>query len=314
MPWFGDFGILYYRKGPAHEVQLQRSAEDVAQLGAMAQKIQDGERANNPNFYGFVYQGNAYEGLTCDSLEWLASTGGGQSIDGGKVTINNPRAAAILNSSEAGVGKITPRGVTTYQEGESEKAFTAGNAAFMRNWPYAYAIGQTGPIKGKFDVTTLLRTGPTRPSAPSGAGSLGLELLEGASGCRRARALPDQPGSREVQRDLQQQRPDHRERRGPPGRAQGQPWLWPEIANVKRVTRPSRFLGTKYNQGSQIIYQGINQILNGQDANTCCPGWLSGWSGPCRSRSYRKTLRETGRSEKMGATRPHLRSRRRTRR
>ena len=50
------------------------------------------------------------------------------------------------------------------------------------------------------------------------------------------------------------------------------PWLKPEIANVTRVTRPSRYLGTKYNQGSQIIYQGINQILNGQDATNVLPG------------------------------------------
>ena len=31
------------------------------------------------------------------------------------------------------------------------------------------------------------------------------------------------------------------------------------------MTRPT-VLGTKYAQGSQIIYQGLNQILNGQDA------------------------------------------------
>ena len=49
------------------------------------------------------------------------------------------------------------------------------------------------------------------------------------------------------------------------------PWLKPEIAGVKRVTRPSRYLGTRYQQGSQIIYQGINQILNGQDAKNVLP-------------------------------------------
>ena len=224
MPWFGDFGILYFRKDLLTKYGYCGPPKTWAQLGTMAQKIQDGERANNPNFYGFVYQGNAYEGLTCDALEWLASSGGGQFIDGGKVTINNPRAAAILNLQRSWVGQITPRGVTTYQEGESEKAFTAGNAAFMRNWPYAYAIGQDGPIKGKFDVTTLPRTGSNAPVGTVGRlAARSVELLEAASGCRRARALPDQPGGRAVQRDLQQQRADHSERRGPPGRAQGQP-------------------------------------------------------------------------------------------
>jgi ABC-type glycerol-3-phosphate transport system substrate-binding protein len=49
------------------------------------------------------------------------------------------------------------------------------------------------------------------------------------------------------------------------------PYLKPEIANVKRVTRPARYLGTHYAQGSQAIYQGINQILNGQDAKSVLP-------------------------------------------
>ncbi len=38
------------------------------------------------------------------------------------------------------------------------------------------------------------------------------------------------------------------------------------------MTRPSRFLRTQYNQGSQIIYQGVNQILNGQDPKNVLPG------------------------------------------
>ena len=59
----------------------------------MAKKIQDGEQKTNPNFAGFVFQGNAYEGLTCNALEWIASAGGGHFIDNGKVTINNAKAA-----------------------------------------------------------------------------------------------------------------------------------------------------------------------------------------------------------------------------
>ena len=224
MPWFGDFGILYFRKDLLTKYGYSGPPKTWAQLGQMAKKIQDGERANNTNFYGFVYQGNAYEGLTCDSLEWLASSGGGQFIDGGKVTINNPRAAAILNLQRSWVGTITPRGVTTYQEGESEKAFTAGNAAFMRNWPYAYAIGQEGPIKGKFDVTTLPHTGANAAVGTVGGWQLGVSSFskQPLAAVELVRYLTS-PSSRAVQRDLQQQRPDHPERREAPGGLQGEP-------------------------------------------------------------------------------------------
>ena len=37
------------------------------------------------------------------------------------------------------------------------------------------------------------------------------------------------------------------------------------------VTRPARYLGTHYNEGSKEIYQGISQILNGASANSVLP-------------------------------------------
>jgi trehalose/maltose transport system substrate-binding protein len=49
------------------------------------------------------------------------------------------------------------------------------------------------------------------------------------------------------------------------------PYLKPAIAKVARVTRPSKFLKTRYNEGSKAIYQGINQILNGSSANSVVP-------------------------------------------
>jgi trehalose/maltose transport system substrate-binding protein len=273
MPWFGDFGILYYRTDLLKKYGYSAPPKTWAQLGAMAQKIQDGERANNANFYGFVYQGNAYEGLTCDALEWLASSGGGQIIDGGKVTINNPRAVAMLNLQRSWVGKITPRGVTTYQEGESEKAFTAGNAAFMRNWPYAYAIGQDGPIKGKFNVTTLPKTGANAPVATVGGWQLGVSSFSKnpLAAVELVRYLTS-PAVEKFNGIYNSNVPTIPAVAALPAVRKVNPWLRPEVANVARVARPSRLLGAKYAQGSQIIYQGINQILNGQDAKNVLPG------------------------------------------
>jgi multiple sugar transport system substrate-binding protein len=46
--------------------------------------------------------------------------------------------------------------VTTYMEPESLAAWQTGKYAFMRNWPYAYALSQNdkgSKVKGKFQVT-----------------------------------------------------------------------------------------------------------------------------------------------------------------
>ena len=94
MPWFGDFGILYYRTDLLKKYGYSSPAEDLD--AALRHGEQDPGRraAGEPNFSGLVFQGNSYEGLTCDALEWYQSSGAGSFIDNGKVTINNPRGAA----------------------------------------------------------------------------------------------------------------------------------------------------------------------------------------------------------------------------
>src|SRR4051795_934438 len=72
MPWFGDFGMLYYRTDLLKKYGYSKPPTTWQQLFQMAKKIQDGEQKTNKNFYGFVFQGSAYEGLTCDALEWVA--------------------------------------------------------------------------------------------------------------------------------------------------------------------------------------------------------------------------------------------------
>ena len=93
MPWFGDYGILYYRTDLLKKYGYKAPPTTWTDLFKMAKKIQDGEQKSNPNFAGFVFQGNSYEGLTCNALEWIASAGGGHIIDNGKATINNAEGA-----------------------------------------------------------------------------------------------------------------------------------------------------------------------------------------------------------------------------
>ncbi|MGH8871852.1 MAG: ABC transporter substrate-binding protein [Acidimicrobiia bacterium] len=158
IPWFTDAGLLYYRTDLLEKYGLEPPTT-WADLETAAQTIQDGERAEgNADFWGYVWQGNAYEGLTCDALEWVASAGGGSIIQpDGTITINNQAAIDIVNQAAGWVGTISPDGVTTYGEEEARGVWQAGNAAFMRNWPYAFSLGNAddSPIAGLFDVSPL---------------------------------------------------------------------------------------------------------------------------------------------------------------
>ena len=158
IPWFTDAGILYYRTDLLEKYGYEAAPETWQELTDMATKIQEGERAENADFYGFVWQGGAYEGLTCDALEWQYSNGGGTIIEeDGTVSVNNPQAIAAFERAKGWVGTISPAGTTTYKEEDSRGVWQAGNAAFMRNWPYAYSLGQgdDSKIKDNFAVTQL---------------------------------------------------------------------------------------------------------------------------------------------------------------
>ncbi len=166
IPWFTDAGLLYYRTDLLEKYGLQPPTT-WDELETAAKIIQDGERKTNPDFWGFVWQGNAYEGLTCDALEWIASNDGGTIISPDKkITIANANAVEILEKAAGWVGTISPRGVLTFAEEDARAVWQTGNAAFMRNWPYAYSLslGADSKVAGKFDVSPL-------PAGKSGSGA-----------------------------------------------------------------------------------------------------------------------------------------------
>jgi len=274
MPWFGDFGMLYYRTDLLKKYGYSKPPTTWAQLFSMAKKIQDGERDANANFSGFVFQGNSYEGLTCDSLEWIASSGGGHFVDGDKATINNAKAASILNLFRSQIGVTTPRGVTSYQEGETHTAFIDGNAAFMRNWPYAYSLGEaTGSkVKGKFAVAPL----PHGPGAKSVATVGGWQLAVSKyskhvdASIEFVRYMTSKPVEK-FDTITNSNVPTIPSLANDPQVRKAAPYLNPATALVPRATRPSSALGAKYNEGSKDIYQAVNRILNGADAKSILP-------------------------------------------
>lgn len=156
IPWFTDAGLLYFRNDMLEKYNLQPPTT-WTELESSAKTIMDGENASNPDFTGFVWQGKAYEGLTCNGLEWLVSQGGGTIIDTDRnVTVDNDKAIAAMDRATKWVNGISPEGVTTYTETETFNIWVAGNAAFARNWPYMYAGSQdSDAIKGKVGFSPL---------------------------------------------------------------------------------------------------------------------------------------------------------------
>ena len=165
MPWFTDAGVLYYRKDLLDKYDRE-VPETWQQMTETAEAIQQAERqADNEEMWGYVFQGRAYEGLTCNALEWVASHGGGSIVDEqGEITIDNPHAAAALDQAAEWVGHISPQGVLNYTEEQARGVFQSGNAVFMRNWPYAWSLVQSenSDVRGKVGVTTL-------PHGPKGS-------------------------------------------------------------------------------------------------------------------------------------------------
>jgi multiple sugar transport system substrate-binding protein len=119
---------------------------------------------------GIVYQGARYEGLTVNFLELLYSAGGSVvNDDATEATADSQETRDVLEFMQKGIDDgAAPKAVTTYMEEESRRAFEAGNATYMRNWPYAYALGKESKIGKEFAVTTF----PDYGGNP-GAGVLG---------------------------------------------------------------------------------------------------------------------------------------------
>jgi multiple sugar transport system substrate-binding protein len=153
-PLFEDQGFLYYRKDLL-------TKENLPVPHTWEELMSDSEKLQKAGLvkYGFVWQGASYEGLTCDYMEYLTDAGG---------TPTNPSYTSASLNSQASVKAVTfmrslitsgvsPAAVTTFQEAQAMSTFASGQAAFLRNWDYAYADSQVPgtPTVGKVGVAPL---------------------------------------------------------------------------------------------------------------------------------------------------------------
>jgi multiple sugar transport system substrate-binding protein len=134
LPWIVDAGLLYTRQ----DLLDQRESgppESWGELQDLALEL----KGNGDLAQGYVWQGAPYDGLTCNTLEVLWAHGGDVLNEQGQVVFDSPETRAALEQMAGLIASgASPREVVTYREGASLAAFRDGNAALMRNWPYAW--------------------------------------------------------------------------------------------------------------------------------------------------------------------------------
>ena len=178
VPFNVPLGGLEYRTDLLHEYGYVHPPRTWDELENMAERIQTGERAKGKkDFWGYVWQGNAAESLTCNALEWQVAAGGGRIIErDGTISVNNPAAIGAWQRARHWIGWISPPSVVSYREADTMQVFDSGRAAFSRIWVLTPMSrrGQARQI-GWRSTPLAVKTGFSRMPAGSegSAGTLG---------------------------------------------------------------------------------------------------------------------------------------------
>lgn len=168
LPIYTDVEVMFYRVDLLKKYG-RPEPKTWQELYETARYIQNEERkdlAKKSRFFGMVFQAKAFEMLTCNFVG-VSDSFGGSIFKGNKLVVNsNENIAAILFLIDC-MKNISSRSVLNYSEEDCRGMFQSGNAVFMPNWPYVWALANDSSceVAGKIDVM------PLPPSANGGKSS-----------------------------------------------------------------------------------------------------------------------------------------------
>jgi trehalose/maltose transport system substrate-binding protein len=142
VPYHAQVGALAYRTDLLREYGYNHPPRTWDELENMAARIQAGERAKGrKEFWGYIWQGAAGEGLTCNALEWQFAEGGGRIIENDRtISVKNPAAIRAWLRARHWIGWISPPSVVAYSELDTLNVWESGGAAFRRTWQWHYRL------------------------------------------------------------------------------------------------------------------------------------------------------------------------------
>lgn len=173
IPMRSDVGMLYYREDLLKETGFN-PPENFDDLVKISQALQDKGKVD----WGYIWQGKQYEGLAAMFVEILQGFGGyWVNPETLEVGLDKPETlAAIEFLKNTMTSKISPPGVTTYQEEETRRIFQNGNSVFLRNWPYVWPLANTesSVINGKIAIKPMVHNKDGNSGACLGGWALGI--------------------------------------------------------------------------------------------------------------------------------------------
>jgi len=165
-----DVGLLYYRTDLLHAygAAVLKTREELQQLAA---KMLSGKSKTGIQ-YGYLMPGKKIEAIVDEWLEFIWGAGGGIGSPG-NLKVNDATAVAALQYMYDLIyrAKLSPPGTSTYAPNDILALFQNGQAPFMRNWTFAYALANNpskSKVAGKVAIAPTLAT-----SGHSGHGCTG---------------------------------------------------------------------------------------------------------------------------------------------
>lgn len=132
MPKFIDAGLLFYRKDVVEKAPA-----------TWEELVEAAKTAKGKTEFGYLAQAKQYEGLVCNAVEFISAYGGAVVDGNGDITIDSEGTRKGLETMKKVIkSDFTPSNITTFTEQESHTAFIEGKSAFIRNWPYQWALAQ----------------------------------------------------------------------------------------------------------------------------------------------------------------------------
>lgn len=173
IPIRSDLRMLYYRSDLLEAAGL-KPPETFADLIEISQTLQKDKKIN----WGYLWQGRQYEGLVAMFMDILQGFGGfWVNPTTLEVGLDRPEALKAIAFLQSTIDtKVSPPGVTTYQEDETLRFFKSGQAAFLGSWPYVWPLAnaEDSPIKGKIGIKPMVHAPGLNGGACLGGWGLGI--------------------------------------------------------------------------------------------------------------------------------------------